>query len=197
MHYCFLERVGRSRYHGEVTQGKLSLSLLKEDPRTLFYHRKFLLRHKLITKQMHHQKSSGHSCSGSLLHLARFFVERKPKIIFLAEQVIDILKMKENYIAEYEEIKKKLQIENSIQKLVKTSFFQKVVKTDLVSETYRNSTILLLIYIHFYIIIFLQANVIFLTKLYYLINRRYHIELYIQTRNLRNGNGRMILQRRR
>nr|XP_050861343.1 general transcription factor 3C polypeptide 1 [Vespula vulgaris] len=131
MHYCFLERVGRSRYHGEVTQGKLSLSLLKEDPRTLFYHRKFLLRHKLITKQMHHQKSSGHSCSGSLLHLPRFFVERKPKIIFLAEQVIEILKMKDNYIAEYEEIKKKLQIENSIQKLVKTSFFQKVVKTDL------------------------------------------------------------------
>ncbi|KAK2581360.1 hypothetical protein KPH14_008126 [Odynerus spinipes] len=131
MHYCFLERVGRSRYQGEVTQGKLSLSLLKEDPRTLFYHRKFLLRYKLITKQMHHQKSSGHSCNGSLLHLPRFFVERKPKIIFLAEQVIDILKSKENYIAEYEEIKKKLQIENSIKKLVKTSFFQKVVKTDL------------------------------------------------------------------
>ncbi|XP_014614359.1 PREDICTED: general transcription factor 3C polypeptide 1 [Polistes canadensis] len=131
MHYCFLERVGRSRYHGEVTQGKISLSLLREDPRTLFYHRKFLLRHKLITKQTHHQKTGGHSCTGSLLHLPRFFVERKPKMMFLAEQVIEILKTKKNYIAEYEEVKKKLQIANSIQKLVKTSFFQKAVRTDL------------------------------------------------------------------
>ncbi|XP_066593076.1 general transcription factor 3C polypeptide 1 [Prorops nasuta] len=131
MQYCFLERVGRSRYHGEVTQGKLSLSLLKEDPKSLFYHRKYLLKHKLITKQIHHQKSAGHCCSGSLLHLPRFFVERKPKIIFLAEQVITILKTKNNYVAEYDEIKKQLQIENCIKKLFKTAFFQKVVKTDL------------------------------------------------------------------
>nr|XP_034186691.1 general transcription factor 3C polypeptide 1 [Osmia lignaria] len=129
--YCFLERVGRSRYHGEVTQGKLSLNALKEDPKSLFYHRKYLLRHKLITKQIHHQKSGGHCFSGSLLHLPRFFVERKPKIIFLAEEVIKILKSKPDYIAEYDEIKRKLRIENAIKKLFKTSFFQKVVKTDM------------------------------------------------------------------
>ncbi|KOX75217.1 General transcription factor 3C polypeptide 1 [Melipona quadrifasciata] len=129
--YCFLERVGRSRYHGEVTQGKLSLSALKEDPKSLFYHRKFLLRYKLITKQIHHQKSGSNSSNGSLLHLPRFFVERKPKIIFLAEEVIKILKSKPNCVAEYDEIKRKLQIENAIKKLFKTSFFQKVVKTDI------------------------------------------------------------------
>ena len=134
--YCFLERVGRSRYHGEVTQGKLSLSALKEDPKSLFYHRKFLLRYKLITKQIHHQKSGSNSSNGSLLHLPRFFVERKPKIIFLAEEVIKILKSKPNCVAEYDEIKRKLQIENAIKKLFKTSFFQKVVKTDIVSITY-------------------------------------------------------------
>lgn len=134
MQYCFLERVGRSRYHGEVTQGKLSLALLKEDPKSLFYHRKYLLKHKLITKQTHHQKINGHGCSGSLLHLTRFYVERKPKIFFLAEQVIDILKSKENYIAEYDEVKQKLQVENALRKMFKTSFFQKLVKTDLVSE---------------------------------------------------------------
>ncbi|KAL0120525.1 hypothetical protein PUN28_008329 [Cardiocondyla obscurior] len=131
MHYCFLERVGRARYHGEVTQGKLSLAALKEDPKSLFYHRKFLLQHKLITKQVHHQKSSGHCGSGSLLHLTRFYVERKPKMIYLAEQVLDILRAKENGVAEYDEIKKKLGIENSIKKLFKTSFFQKIVKTDI------------------------------------------------------------------
>ncbi|XP_076248237.1 general transcription factor 3C polypeptide 1 isoform X2 [Calliopsis andreniformis] len=129
--YCFLERVGRSRYHGEVTQGKLSLNALKEDPKSLFYHRKLLLRHKLITKQIHHQKSGDHSCNGSLLHLPRFFVERKPKAIFLAEEVVKILKTKPNCVAEYDEIKRKLQIEHAIKKLFKTSFFQKVVKTDI------------------------------------------------------------------
>lgn len=131
MHYCFLERVGRARYHGEVTQGKLSLAALKEDPKSLFYHRKFLLQHKLITKQIHHQKSSGHCGSGSLLHLPRFYIERKPKMIYLAEQVLEILRSKENGVAEYDEIKKKLGIENSIKKLFKTSFFQKIVKTDI------------------------------------------------------------------
>ncbi|XP_011143807.1 general transcription factor 3C polypeptide 1 [Harpegnathos saltator] len=131
MHYCFLERVGRSRYHGEVTQGKLSLSALNEDPKSLFYHRKFLLQHKLITKQVHHQKSSGHYGNGSLLHLPRFYVERKPKVTYLAEQVLEILRSKKNGVAEYDEIKKKLGIENSIKKLFKTSFFQKIVKTDI------------------------------------------------------------------
>lgn len=131
MHYCFLERVGRARYHGEVTQGKLSLAALKEDPKTLFYHRKFLLHHKLITKQIHHQKSSGHCGSGSLLHLPRFYVERKPKMIYLAEQVLDILRSKENGVAEYDEIRRKLGIDNSIKKLFRTSFFQKIVKNDI------------------------------------------------------------------
>ncbi|XP_015608744.1 general transcription factor 3C polypeptide 1 [Cephus cinctus] len=131
MQYCFLERVGRARYHGEVTQGKLSLNSLKEDPKSLFYHRKYLLRHKLITKQLHHQKSGGHCYSGSLLHLPRFFVERKPKILYLADQVIEKLKSKDNYVAEYDEIRKTLQLENPIKKLFKTAFFQKVVRTDL------------------------------------------------------------------
>jgi len=131
MHYCFLERVGRARYHGEVTQGKLSLAALKEDPKTLYYHRKFLLQHKLITKQVHHQKSAGHCGSGSLLHLPRFYIERKPKMIYLAEQVLEILRSKENGVAEYDEIKRKLGIESSIKKLFKSSFFQKIVKTDI------------------------------------------------------------------
>ncbi|XP_011862964.1 PREDICTED: general transcription factor 3C polypeptide 1-like [Vollenhovia emeryi] len=131
MHYCFLERVGRARYHGEVTQGKLSLAALKEDPKTLFYHRKFLLHHKLITKQGHHQKSAGHSGSGSLLHLPRFYVERKPKMLYLAEQVLDILRSKKDGAAEYDEIKKKLGIENAIKKLFRSAYFQKIVKTDI------------------------------------------------------------------
>ncbi|XP_034950383.1 general transcription factor 3C polypeptide 1 [Chelonus insularis] len=129
--YCFLERVGRARYHGEVTQGKRSLVLLKEDPKSLFYYRKFLLKHKLITKQLHYQKNAGHGTGGSLLHLPRFYVERKPKIVYLAEKIIALLKTRENYLADYTEIKQALQIENSIKRLFKTACFQKVVRTDL------------------------------------------------------------------
>ncbi|XP_012286729.1 general transcription factor 3C polypeptide 1 isoform X2 [Orussus abietinus] len=127
--HCYLERVGRARYHGEVTQGKLSLGLLKEDPKTLFYRKKLLFGHKLITKQIHHQKTSKHCCSGSVIHLPRFFVDRKPKAVRLAENMIEILKSKNNYTAEYDEIRGALEIGHSIKKLLKTSFFQKVAKT--------------------------------------------------------------------
>jgi hypothetical protein len=37
---------------GEVTQGKISLQLVREDPKALFYHRKFLVKQKLIVKQV-------------------------------------------------------------------------------------------------------------------------------------------------
>lgn len=117
----------------------MSLAVLKEDPKSLFYHRKSLLQQKLITKQLHHQKDqvTGHCSAGSLLHLTRFYVERKPKVLFLAEKVIELLKNKENYIAEYDEIKAELQIDNCIKKLLKTSFFQRVIKADVVSKIKR------------------------------------------------------------
>ncbi|XP_011313927.1 general transcription factor 3C polypeptide 1 [Fopius arisanus] len=131
--YCFLERVGRSRYHGEVTQGKRSLSILGEESKSLFYHRKFLSKHKMITKQTHYQKSAsaGHGSSGTLVHLPRFFVERKPKMIYLAESIVEILRTRDNYIADYSEIKKKLQLDRTIKNLFKLAIFQKIVRTDL------------------------------------------------------------------
>ena len=57
--WAILERVGRARYHGEVTQGRLSLQFMRENPKTLFYHRKSLVTKRLILKQVHHQKSRG------------------------------------------------------------------------------------------------------------------------------------------
>ncbi|KAK0180773.1 hypothetical protein PV327_003123 [Microctonus hyperodae] len=132
MQYCLLERVGRSRYHGEVTQGKHSLNMLNLDPKTLFYHRKLLLKHKLITKQMHYQKSLGHGSSGSLLHLPRFYVERKPKMIYLAEKIIELLKSRDTHVADYVEVRKILGLESSMKHLFRTPFFQRVVKTDLI-----------------------------------------------------------------
>ncbi|PNF33520.1 hypothetical protein B7P43_G17638, partial [Cryptotermes secundus] len=130
MQYCLLERIGRSRYLGEVTQGKVSLQVLGEDPKALFYLRKYLMKHKLIVKQVHQQKSGTQNCTGSLLHLPRFQVERKPKALFLTEKIIEILKTRVDCIAEYEEIRKELGMSNSLKKLFKTLEFQRYVKTD-------------------------------------------------------------------
>lgn len=52
MQYLVLERVGRTRYHGEITQGRDSLQTMGEDAKTIFYLRKVLQKHRLITKQV-------------------------------------------------------------------------------------------------------------------------------------------------
>jgi len=87
--------------------------------------------------QVHQQKTGTQNCTGSLLHLPRFQVERKPKALYLTEKVIEILKTRENCIAEYEEIRKELGLSSSLKKLFKTFDFQRYVKTDVVrSMTY-------------------------------------------------------------
>lgn len=50
--YVILERIGRSRDHGEVNQGKFGLSRLNIPPKSAFYFRKRLLEDKIITKQV-------------------------------------------------------------------------------------------------------------------------------------------------
>lgn len=97
-------------------------------------HKNLLLQIKLFSFgfQVHQQKSGTQNCTGSLLHLPRFRVDRKPKALFLTERVIEILKTRVNFIAEYEEIRKELGLSNSLKKLFKTFDFQRYVKTDLV-----------------------------------------------------------------
>ncbi|XP_014666558.1 PREDICTED: general transcription factor 3C polypeptide 1-like [Priapulus caudatus] len=51
LQYCILERVGRSRYLGEVTLGLASLTVFGESPKSMFYHLKLLVRMGIITKQ--------------------------------------------------------------------------------------------------------------------------------------------------
>lgn len=132
MQYCVLERIGRSRYHGEVTQGKVSLQVIGEDPKTIFYLRKHLHKHRLITKQMFHQKLGTQNCSGLLLHLPRFFMERKPKALVITERVVSYLKTQPNCMAPLERVRLELGYDNPLRKLLKTFNFQKFVRSDLV-----------------------------------------------------------------
>ena len=103
--WSILERVGRARYQGEVTQGRLSLQAMHVDPKTLFYHRKPLVKNGWILKQVHHQKSRGQNFQGTLFHLPRFYVERKPKALVLVKNAILYLKSKDNGIATYDEVR--------------------------------------------------------------------------------------------
>ena len=50
--WVILERIGRSRFHGVTTTGQESLqNFAKINAKDLFYHRKVMLRHGLVTKQ--------------------------------------------------------------------------------------------------------------------------------------------------
>lgn len=50
--YVMLERIGRSREHGESTQGKHGLSRLNIPPKSAFYFRKRLLANGILVKQV-------------------------------------------------------------------------------------------------------------------------------------------------
>ncbi|KAI0233752.1 General transcription factor 3C polypeptide 1 [Lamellibrachia satsuma] len=76
--YCFIERIGRSRYHGEVTNGLNSLAIFKGAIKSVFYMKKLLMRRDLITAQPFNQRViRGQNVGSSLFHLKRFFVLRK------------------------------------------------------------------------------------------------------------------------
>lgn len=134
--YCMLERIGRSRYNGEISHGKNSLLALGEDPKSLFYYRKSLLELNVIKKQTYSVRSENNSYNGTLLHLTRFYKVDKPKYIKLTEMIVNMLKKKPNNWAIYEEIRALMKFQH-FKKLVQSEIFQEYVKTD-VSIPYRS-----------------------------------------------------------
>ncbi|XP_042203426.1 general transcription factor 3C polypeptide 1-like isoform X2 [Homarus americanus] len=128
--YIIVERIGRSRRMGEITQGKVSLASMGENPKSMFYHRKRLLKLNLITKQPHQQKGTkGQTHNGSLLHLTRFYVERRSKFIMMIQRAVEILKSKPNNCAPYTMVKEEMGMpETSCRKLFKSTEFQRYIK---------------------------------------------------------------------
>lgn len=92
------------------------------------------MKNRLIATQPFIQKIDGINSTGQLLHLPRFYVEFKPKHILLTEKIIEILKSRPNYMAEYMHIKAQFDVNlhDSVRKLFKMSHFIKFVATDLV-----------------------------------------------------------------
>ncbi|XP_074545488.1 general transcription factor 3C polypeptide 1 [Halichoeres trimaculatus] len=89
--YCVLERIGRSRWQGEL-QRDLHRCSFKIDARKAHYLRKSLVRNGLITVQSYVTRAkSGQQQHSVLLLLSRFHVNRRNKYDLLMEYVSNLL----------------------------------------------------------------------------------------------------------
>ncbi|XP_030759569.1 general transcription factor 3C polypeptide 1 [Sitophilus oryzae] len=106
--YCILEKIGRSREIGEITQGVSALGIgFNMDSRSVHHYKNRLYGQNLITKQYFCLDSSlDFTKTGRLLHLRRFYRKTKTKSLIVAETIIDYLKKCPNYQCEYDAMKK-------------------------------------------------------------------------------------------
>ncbi|RWS06993.1 general transcription factor 3C polypeptide 1-like protein [Dinothrombium tinctorium] len=125
MQYCILERVGRSRYQGEVTIGKEAPNY-KETPKSLFYFRKKLIRCGLIKKQTHvlHEPKTGQNRHGLLLMLPRFYSLRLTPIAVAAKKINDVLLTEPNNECDYTTLREKTGIKQKMFRHVFPSYLK-------------------------------------------------------------------------
>nr|XP_012320038.1 general transcription factor 3C polypeptide 1 [Aotus nancymaae] len=96
--YCILERLGRSRWQGEL-QRDLHTTAFKVDAGKLHYHRKILNKNGLITMQSHVIRlPTGAQQHSILLLLNRFHVDRRSKYDILMEKLSGMLSTRTNHI---------------------------------------------------------------------------------------------------
>ncbi|XP_050071760.1 general transcription factor 3C polypeptide 1 [Anopheles maculipalpis] len=130
MQYCILEWIGRSRFSGETSHGKYSLVQISGDSSSLFYHRKVLSAAKLITRQNLSIRIDDTSIQGMVFHLPRYYTEMKTKQLLVVERVVNELKRREHFMADYEEIKMMVLNKPDAGKLFRSPEFQRYIKMD-------------------------------------------------------------------
>lgn len=93
--YAMLERIGRSRYLGQTSQGRQDMKVFQITNASMFLLRKQLVQRHLITKQDYFQRSENKQPqTGFLLHLPRFYVEVQTKTKMLTRELCTILESK-------------------------------------------------------------------------------------------------------
>ena len=127
--WAILERIGRSRYHGEITVGVESLvKFFQLSPKDLFYYRKFMLKNGLITKQsIMLRTNTGQIQKGLLFHLPHYFEEWRPKSQQTLYELIKYLK-ENNGLVLYDAVKDLFGPE--FRKDLKHTDWRKYVETD-------------------------------------------------------------------
>ena len=129
--YIVLERIGRSRDLGEVTQGKHGLSRLNIPPKSAFYYRKRLLEDRFIIKQPISMRINNRNVLGTLLHLPRFYNQRLPKLLVLIKRIVEILKDAEpSHMLDYPTLKARLNTSIMLKKIFATNELKRYVKYD-------------------------------------------------------------------
>ncbi|GAB1609803.1 general transcription factor 3C polypeptide 1-like [Argonauta hians] len=93
--YCILERIGRSRFIGELTRGHNSLAVFSDSPKLMFHYFKLLIRLSLVRKQVFAMTNVvNKQVHTRLLHLPRFYSEKKSRYMVLLERLTSYLKTK-------------------------------------------------------------------------------------------------------
>ncbi|XP_044265440.1 uncharacterized protein LOC123011855 isoform X2 [Tribolium madens] len=127
LEYCILEKIGRSRDQGEITQSKIPLI---NDSKKAYHKRKILLNYSLIVQQNFNMKSqsSNQNISGGLVHLKRFYSRRETKPIVLMKRIANILRNQPNSQMEFAEFRQVFGRNVSLVKLMKSADFKRFFK---------------------------------------------------------------------
>ncbi|XP_014767991.1 general transcription factor 3C polypeptide 1 [Octopus bimaculoides] len=121
--YCILERIGRSRYIGELTRGHNSLAVFSDSPKLMFHYFKLLIRLSLVRKQVFAMTNVvNKQVHTRLLHLPRFYSEKKSRYMVLLERLTSYLKTKYSHQEEVAICKEDIGIDDqSFKKLCRAS----------------------------------------------------------------------------
>lgn len=121
--YAVLERIGRSRYMGQTSQGKQDLKVFDMTNATSFIIRKQLVQRNLITKQDYFQRCENmHSRTGFLLHLPRFYVEMQTKKKMLTQELYNFLAAKPHRREVFKKIRTEMGLcDGQFKKLLRTA----------------------------------------------------------------------------
>lgn len=122
LQYCLLERIGRSRKHGET-----NLHLQCKDAKQMFYLKKILEKNRLIIKQPMNRSSKG-STTGPLT-LSRFYNETKMRWLLITEHIVSILKQMPQYRLAYNDLMNILGFRIYLKRLNKIPEFKKFIST--------------------------------------------------------------------
>lgn len=87
--YCILERIGRCRHYGCID---ISTERIPLAPKDVFYRRKELMSHKLITKQSISKQKKKGIMRYNLYYLTRYHIEHKSKVINLMQTILETLR---------------------------------------------------------------------------------------------------------
>ncbi|GFQ94882.1 general transcription factor 3C polypeptide 1 [Trichonephila clavata] len=142
--YCLLERIGRSRYLGEVPQGKGSSQATKAFfCKQLHYYLKKLTVKGLITKQnLNMRNKKGKMYIGNLFHLKRFYTKQMVKMTAWMKHLCDILKEKPQKREACRILKTEVGISDKTLRILTNRSFEKWVKFTTIScrELYANGS---------------------------------------------------------